>query len=82
MGLWVRQYVVTTRPTNWKDCSLKKPKTNYGCLVSWQTEQKFPNTLSQMVNDTDRKMFKVLASILKLSDWYFKTIVGTPGSKV
>lgn len=60
----------------------KKTKTNYGCLVSWQTEQKFPNTLSQMVNDTDRKMFKVLASILKLSDWYFKTIVGTPGSKV
>lgn len=60
----------------------KKNKTNYGCLVSWQTEQKFPNTLSQMVNDTDRKMFKVLASILKLSDWYFKTIVGTPGSKV
>lgn len=60
----------------------KKNPKNYGCLVSWQTEQKFPNTVSQMVNDTDRKMFKVLASILKLSDWYFKTIVGTPGSKV
>lgn len=57
----------------------KKKRTT---VVSSQTEQKFPNTVSKMGNHTDRKMFKILASTPKLSDWYFKTTVGTLGSKV